>query len=264
MKIPSASFRWLFGFVFMALAAAGCRTTSTTERPQMCTVLAVMGDVKYWESDSNKVHTVRPGKQIPPGSTIQTAKGEGNWVDLAMGKRLPNAYLSYPQRLIYPPRYDPADSVRIYENSILTLSKVTLRKVGENQVPDTRLRLLQGSVSFRWGTSLGHVPKREIIAPYHEIRGSNAVFRAERGIFWLSASGLTRVVDGTASVERTDQGITKELSGLQQYDPVTEVISPVGDEIASDIVRTFYWDCALPTDLPLPSELKFQVPQRQF
>jgi hypothetical protein len=273
MKKPSASFRWLFGFALMAVTVTGCKTT-TTERPQMCTVIAVMGDVKYWDGQSNKAHIIKPGKQIPPGSTIQTAKGAGNWVDLAMGERLPDAYSSYPLYLGYPlpskyptslynpPRFDPADHMRIYENSILTLSKVTLRKVGENQVPDTRLQLLQGAVLFTMGaTSPAQVPKRDIISPYHEIRGSNVVFRAERGIFLFFGSGLTRVIDGTMSVERTDQGITKELSPWQEYDPVTGVISPVGEELKREMINTIFVGDFAPTASPLPA---FQVPQRPF
>jgi hypothetical protein len=149
--------------------------------------------------------------------------------------------------------------MRIYENSILTLDRVTLRKTGENQVPDTRLRLLRGAVSLRWAPA--QVAKGEMSAPYHEIRGSNVVVRVERGIFFFGASGLTRVIDGTASVERTDQGITKELSGGQQYDSATGVISPIGDDIREDIVRTFYPCCTMPIGVPPPS---YHIPQRPF
>jgi hypothetical protein len=267
MKKSFASFRWLFGFAFIATAVTGCGTTST-ERPQMCTVVAVMGDARYWNGQNNKVHTIKPGELIPPGSTIQTAKGAGNWVDLAMGERLPNMYSSYPPRSQYSinpysPRFDPADHMRIYENSILTLDKVTLKKVGENQVPDTRLRLLQGAVLFSpMPTSPAQVPKREIVAPYHEFRGSNVVVRAERAIVLFTASGITRVIDGTVSVERTDQGTTKELSAWQEYAPVTGVVSPMGEELKRDMINLiFRGDYLAPTAPPM---LRFQVPQRPF
>src|SRR4051812_9392424 len=95
--------------------AAGCKTTSTTERPQLCTVTSLSGTARYWGANSNEMRELKVGDRIPQGSTIQTLFGTGNYVDLATGRR----------RLLSQPgsgaTYDPKDEVRIFENTILKL-----------------------------------------------------------------------------------------------------------------------------------------------
>ena len=234
--------------------ASGCKTTSETERPQMCTVVSVSGEARYWDGQSNKVHTIRRGDRIPQDSTIQTANGAV--IYLATGTRFLNEY-SYR-----PPFFDPPDKVTIYEDSVLKLSKVTLKTVGENRIPDTRLQLLRGAALLDARTkSSAQVPKGEINAPYHEIRGSNVVVRAEHAGIWFSASGITRVLLGNATIERTDQGITKDLSAWQAYDPVTGEISPIEQNYETYSDYFGGGDGILP---PTPWVPAYQVPQRVF
>jgi hypothetical protein len=140
MKQLSACFPLFLGLILIVCTVPGCVTTSETERPQVCTVVTVSGEARYWDGQSNKVHIIKEGDQIPPGSIIETAKGAGNWVDLATGKRLLTVYSNYPYV------FDPPDSLRVNEDSVLKLDKVALKTAGEIRFLDARLYLLRGSI----------------------------------------------------------------------------------------------------------------------
>jgi hypothetical protein len=84
------------------------------------------------------------------------------------------------------------------------------------------------------------------------------VLHAQGGGVWFSALGLTRVLWGTATVECSNEKITKHLTDGQQYDVVTGDIGLMDKELKRDLM--------LHPD-PLPPELqkpRFQVPHRSF
>jgi hypothetical protein len=258
MKQFAARFSLFCSFSLIVCAIVGCKT-SETEHSHVCTVVSVGGEARYWDGQNNKVHVIKNGDQIPSGSTIETAKGMGNYIDLAMGKRLSTIYWNYPYV------FDPGDSLRVNEDSVLKLEKVILRTVGGNRTLDARLHLLQGSVLIRKiGTQQEAFLQAGAAAPSKgtsnwELRGSNCVVRAEGGGVWFSALGLTRVIWGTATVERIDEKTTTHLTDGQQYDVASGNISVMDERIR--MVFILGPDFAPPAKTQRP---RFPIPQRPF
>lgn len=254
MKKLSPYIPLFFGLAGIASAITGCATSNGTEHPQVCTVMTLSGGAQYWEGESNKVQTIRRGDQIPPGSTIQTANGPGNYVTLATGEH----FLRSNRR----PPTGSGDRVIIYDNSILKLSKTAIRTVGGIRIPDTRMLLLQGSILFDREikspapTSKSEIARTEQEKPYFELRSSNIVVRGNCATLWFSASGTTGVLQGLVEVERVDQKVIKEISSSQKYDAVTGEISPVEDDVKRNMLLSLHPDFA-----PAPA---FEVPRRPF
>ena len=258
MKQFLARFPLFFGFMIVVWAVVGCKT-SESEHSQASTVVSMGGEARYWDGQSNKVHVIKNGDQIPPGATIETAKGMGNYVDLAMGKRLPTIYWNYPYA------FDPPDSMRVNENSVLKLEKITLRTVGKDRNLDARVHLLQGSISIetlgRWEEPLlqaGVIARNRGKSDW-ELRSSNCVLHTQGDIIWFSALGLARIFSGTATVEGVTEKTTMHLADGQEYEAVTGNIRLMKVEERLDFI--------LGPELPPPPETqrpRFPVPQRSF
>ena len=256
MKQLAMRFPLFFGLVFIVCAITACKTTSETESPLGCTVVAVGGDAHYRDNRNNKIYAVKVGDYVPPEFTIEVAKGTGNFLDLAVGRHIINRYRRWLT--------EPAEYFRINENSIFTFGKVILRKEEEHRVHDISLVLRQGSILFtansRWIAPHRPGAALPVAKSYWEIRGSNVVLRADDGTIWFNAVGLTLVLSGTATIESIDKK-TLQISRLQRYNPSTGEISPIELPGVIDISDGLYPDMFAPYTPPGP---RFPVPQRPF
>lgn len=259
MKRFSACLPMFVALMFVLCAMAGCKTTSASERPNVCTVLSVSGEARCRDGQSNKLHVIKNGDQIPQGSIIETAKGPGNFIDMAMGERLQTVYSNYPRI------FDPTDSVRVNEDSVLKLDKVALRTAGKNRILDTRLDLSRGSILIE---KIGRLQEpwlqAGLITPipnasHWELRSSSCVLHAQGGAIFFSATGLIRVLWGTAIVERINEKTTTQLTEGQQYDAANGNIGMMDKLLRMELLAR--------PDFPPPPETqkpRFIIPQRSF
>ncbi len=132
---------------------------------------------------------------LKSGTTIQTASGEHNFVDLVLN----NA------QAVAPPEPSPStiahaqpkaeqDGIRIFENSVLSVDKLTINATGAEAITDTELDLKAGSV-------LGTVKKLSPSSKY-EVKIPNGVAGIRGTIYYLNASGIVRVLTGSVVVMR--------------------------------------------------------------
>jgi hypothetical protein len=215
-------YRCLGGLALMTWSLTGCKTTNETERPQVFTVVALFGDANYQTADSDKWHVIKIRDRISPGSVITTASGAGNYLDIIAGEMsFVGGYRKKPLA---------SNQLRIYQNSVLKLEKITTKTVAGKKIGDTRLRLLKGAVRGYTGTSTPPDQKVETIArrldrPYYEIRTSNIVVHMQHAGYLFTMSGKTVVAFGAATLEFIDTGETKDLPARHWYDPATGVMN---------------------------------------
>jgi hypothetical protein len=218
----SISFPLLPSFALLIVAVASCKTTTEAERPQMSRVIGIKGHARYTEDHGNTWHEIKKGHLIPPEAAIQTASGMANAVTLAVGGRYP-------------------DKIVLFDSSILKLEQVTTKTVAGKEIGDMRLLILCGSAvgaaGMAWPSDKSFLapsapgPKMESIKkqpdqPYYEIKTSNTVVHVQRGLYFLSATGLTRILQGSATLEFTDTGATKDIFAGEEFNPNSGEVGP--------------------------------------
>src|SRR5208283_1553678 len=146
--------------VFMAVCSSVLALTSgasaqSTIHPGVATVVRISGDAKYSLGDG-KWHPLVAGKILAAGSVIQT--GPDTTVDIILGKRV-----LMPQANMVPDRisqaadadvrglvtYKPSaeqNTVRMMEDTVLAIDKLSVSDTGVDSVSDTELDLRQGAI----------------------------------------------------------------------------------------------------------------------
>jgi hypothetical protein len=138
-----------------AIVGAAIQASAQPARPCHATVVRVQGSVSYSLGDNNW-HPLVSGKYLPPGASIRT--GDNGVVDVVLGIAVdfPQAG-NIPSRIgmapDYPVRgfmsYKPTveqNAIRLTENSLLTIDKLTTTDTGADTVSDTELDLKQGAL----------------------------------------------------------------------------------------------------------------------
>jgi hypothetical protein len=138
-----------------AIVGTAFQAMAQPARPCHATVVRVQGDVSYSLGDSNW-HPLVSGKYLPPGASIRT--GDNGVVDVVLG-----IAVDFPQAETTPSRigmapdspvrgmmsYKPTaeqNAIRLTENSLLTIDKLTTTDTGADTVSDTELDLKQGAL----------------------------------------------------------------------------------------------------------------------
>jgi hypothetical protein len=248
--------RILGGLTLLTFAAAGCKTTAKTERQQVFTVFGFMGEARCQAANNDQWHVVKLRERILPGSTITTAPGSGNYLDIMAGEMYPVGN---------PPDIYSSNHLRVFENSVLKLEKVTVKKVAGKKIGDTRLRLSKGTVLGCTGAA---PPSNQKVGasgnqqdqPYYEISGSNIVARLRQAQYLFSASGRVIVSSGSATLESINSGETKEIPARHSYDPLTGLVSEFDYQS-----HPMYFQIFMRPDIARLPEIKpIEVPRRPF
>jgi hypothetical protein len=136
-----------------AIVGIASSASAQPARPCYATVVRVQGEVSYSLGDNNW-HPLVSGKYLPPGASIRT--GYNGMVDVVLG-----IAVDFPQAEHTPSRiglapdapvrgmmsYKPTaeqNAIRLTENSLLTIDKLTTTDTGADTVSDTELDLKQG------------------------------------------------------------------------------------------------------------------------
>jgi hypothetical protein len=196
-------------------------------------VVAVSGNARYFVAGDSTPHAVKVGMVLKPGITIQTASGALNYVDLILN----NAHAVAPPSpspsdiAHYQPKAEQ-DGIRIFENTVLSVDKLSVTPTGADTVTDTELDLKAGSI-------LGTVKKLAPASKY-EVKIPNGVAGIRGTIYYLSASGILRVLTGSVVMAYVGPGgnvITQVVNGGEQFDINTGLVTPISTPDLAIIIR---------------------------
>jgi hypothetical protein len=193
-----------------------------------------MGDARYFVPGDSTPHDVKVGMIVKPGVTFQTASGAGNWVDIVLNNASAVAPPSgsAPSDLAHYQPKAQQDGVRIYENTVISIDKLSRTETGADVVTDTEMDLKAGSI-------LGTVKKLTPTSKY-EVKVPNGVAGIRGTIFFLSASGILRVVDGSVVIAYVGSGgnvITQVVNAGEQFDINTGLVTPIDVNVRLSIIR---------------------------
>ena len=197
-------------------------------------VVALSGNARYFVAGDSTPHAVKIGMVLKPGITIQTASGPMNYVDLILN----NAHAVAPPSpspsdiAHYSPKAEQ-DGIRIFENSVLSVDKLSVTPTGADTVTDTELDLKAGSI-------LGTVKKLAPASKY-EVKIPNGVAGIRGTIYYLSASGILRVLTGSVVMAYVGPGgnvITQVVNGGEQFDINTGLVTPISTADLGIIIRS--------------------------
>jgi hypothetical protein len=166
---------------------------------------------------------LKKGDIVAPGCTIQTSNNY-SFVDLEIPQQklrtLGPAF--YPLNVngpTYRPVGDTVDSIRLYENSMLTVGEIYSQRTKTGMVAQVHLTLLSG-VMFDNAKRFPTVSEHEIKLPY-----GTANSRGALSVFY--ASGPLKVCEGLVrlAVAGADKPAVREIPPAHQFDPSTGMVS---------------------------------------
>ena len=184
---------------------------------------------------------LKVGDVIRPGAVIQTAAKSS--VDFVIGElAAPVARPVTGDMLSYQPSsFQPAaeqNLVRMWENTLLAVDKLTTTETGADVVTETQLDLKAGHI-------FGSVKKMSSASKY-EVKIPNGVAGIRGTTYDISAEGVIKVLAGSvvlAYVGPDGTVVTQVILGLQQFDARTGVLMPLPEadrDRLSRLVRTLF------------------------
>ena len=188
------------GLVAVALAVA----TSAWAENRNAKVIGVKGDARY-QVGGGSWQPLKAGDVVPPGSVVQTASG--SMLDLLLDGTVETVlnsavggggFVLGSGRIYNPPPAAPSQSgsiVRIQENTVLGIDKLTTVHTGADVVQDTQLDLKKGTI---FGTT-----KKVAGASKYEIKLPNGVAAIRGTTYSVSTDGTVYVLSGSAYVTTT-------------------------------------------------------------
>jgi hypothetical protein len=176
------------------------------------------------------------GAMLKPGTVIQTAAD--SYVDVVLNDReaaatglaSPDAASSASATSATTEdmaQYQPKarqDAIRVFENSVLGIDKLTVTETGADTVTETQLDLKAGRI-------FGTVKKLSAASKY-EVKLPNGVAGIRGTIYLIGANGVVSVLSGSVVISYVGPSgsvVTQVVKAGQQFDPnVTDPAQQVG------------------------------------
>ena len=227
------------GLVVCGIALAMVTSLSAqTAQQGIAKVVRIKGSARYMSSVGTAWQPLKLGAILKPGTVLQTASD--SYIDLVLNNAdavgAPLAPMSMSPApadqsggVSYQPKAEQ-DAVRIFENTVLSIDKLTVAQTGVDTVSDTQLDLKAGSI-------FGTVKKLAAGSKY-EVKIPNGVAGIRGTIYYISSSGILRVLSGfvTLAWVHTDGTVTTQSVGAgQQFDIRTGVLSPISPQDLSSL-----------------------------
>ena len=198
-----------------------------------------MGDARYFLAGDSTPHVLKTGMILKSGTTVQTASGLNNYVDIVLNNSSAIAAppaspseISQASQVSHSMPKAEQDGIRIFDNTVLLIDKLTLTATGADTVTDTELDLKAGSI-------LGTVKKLSPSSKY-EVKIPNGVAGIRGTIYFLSANGILRVVSGRvviAYVGPDGNVVTQPVNAGEQFDTNTGLVTPISAPTLLDLIR---------------------------
>jgi len=198
-------------------------------------VVRIKGSARY-TTGGNVWQPLKLGAVLKPGSVVQTGLDKGSYVDLVLGdgeapmpgspitRQVGSADATPPNAGSGGGAAAKADQnvVRLYENTVLGLDKMTEVNTGADKVSETQLDLKAGHI-------LGTIKKMSANSKY-EIKLPKGVAGIRGTWYDLSADGVLKVMDGSvvlATVKDDGSVMTQVVNSNQQFNPQTGQLTPL-------------------------------------
>lgn len=223
----------------LALAMIGSVAAQTATEGS-AKVVRIKGQARYTTGNNVWKYDLKVGSVVKPGTVIQTSTDPGSYVDLVIEGDMPmvravvNATGPTTQNAPNTGFQAKAEqnTVRIAENSVLGVDKLSSINTGADVVTDTQLDLKAGRI-------IGNVKKMSAASKY-EIKLPNGVAGIKGTFYDISADGVVRVVTGTVVVAYVGQDgnvVTQTVGAGQQFDARTGQISPIPQSVMQELRR---------------------------
>jgi hypothetical protein len=182
-------------------------------------VVRLKGSARY-STGNNVWQPLKLGDIVKPGTVIQTAAKSS--VDFVLGDgSAPVARPVAGEMLTYQPTAEQ-NLVRLWENTLLSVDKMTVTETGADVVTETQLDLKAGHI-------FGTVKKMSAASKY-EVKIPNGVAGIRGTTYDISAEGVIKVLAGSvvlAYVGPDGTVVTQVIMGSQQFDARTGVLSQI-------------------------------------
>ena len=193
-------------------------------------VVRLKGSARH-AAGPNAGQLLKVGDIIKPGAVIQTAAGSR--LDLALGDgSAPVASAGASSAsLSYSPSSEQ-NLVRLWENTLLGIDRLTETQTGADVVTETQLDLKAGHI-------FGTVKKMSAASKY-EVKLPNGVAGIRGTVYDISAEGVVKVLSGSvvlAYVGPDGSVVTQVINGSQQFDARTGVLSALPASEGSEMKR---------------------------
>lgn len=194
-------------------------------------VVNVKGSARYMMSANSTWQPLKVGTMLKPGAIVQTASG--SFVDLVMNNPavVESGGGSASDVAYYHPKAEQ-DALRLFENTVLAIDKLTVEQTGSDQVTETQLDLKHGRI-------FGTVKKLSAASKY-EVKIPNGVAGIRGTIFYLSSDGVLTVLTGSvvlAWVGSDGTPVTQVVTGGQQFDAKTGQITSIPEPMLKEMIR---------------------------
>src|ERR1051325_153289 len=184
--------------MMLALANSLCAQSAQQSSAK---VVNIKGSARYMTVGDATWHPLKVGTVLKPGAIVQTASG--SYADLVLYNEqatASSASSSSSTPLVNASYNSGAqarveqDAVRIFENTVLGINKLTTTQTGADRVTETELDLKHGRI-------LGTVKKLSAASKY-EVTIPGGVAGIKGTIFLLSSDGELSVLSSLADLEK--------------------------------------------------------------
>jgi hypothetical protein len=184
-------------------------------------VVRVNGHARY-TTGNNVWQPLRVGAVLKPGTVIQTAAQ--SYVDVVLGEGGAGAAAPLMgDTMLHQPRAEQ-NVVRVWEDSVLGIDRLSIMRTGADVVTDTQLDLRSGRI-------FGTVKKMSNASKY-EVKIPNGIAGIRGTIYMLSADGVLTVLEGSvviAYVGPDGTAVTQVITGGQEFDARTGQLTTIPD-----------------------------------
>jgi hypothetical protein len=222
------------GFVLAMLSSAQAQTT----KEGAAKVVRIKGSARY-STGGGVWQPLSVGDVLRPGTVIQSDREQGSYVDLVLGEgKVPSisgqvAGTTAPggSTVAGSQAVGQQNTIRVFENTVLGVDKLTAVDTGADVVTDTQLDLRAGRI-------VGSVKKQSAASRY-EIKLPNGVAGIRGTIYDISADGRIRVAQGTVVLSIVDSNgnvQTRVINAGNEFDPRTDQILPLSADVIKVIM----------------------------
>jgi len=221
------------GVVALAVMGLALQSMAQSAPTQLSAkVIRVKGGARY-STDGKTWQPVHRGDVLKAGTVIQTA--EKGIVDLQLGERETKPFRPVINNAtMYQPEEQTANVIRVFENSMLAIDKLTTQDTGNDTVEETQLDLRAGSV-------MGNVKKLSSASKY-EVKIPNGVAGIRGTIYMISSSGVVDVLEGSvviAVVGSDGTVVTKVVAAGFKYDPMTGGLTQIPSNVLGELKKIY-------------------------
>jgi hypothetical protein len=189
-------------------------------------VINLKGSARYFLAGDSTPHPLKVGDTLKPGTIIQTASG--SYVDIVLNNPKatssgigagPSSVSSTPTTVMYAKPSMEQDAVRVLENTVLGVEKLTITQTGADRVTDTELDLKVGKI-------FGTVRKLSAGSNY-KVKIPNGVAAIRGTVYFISSTGDVSILASASAQQSTVPADSMILAYIApDGTAVTQVVGP--------------------------------------